>query len=162
MKFNPLLIVTGSCISGILAIAPLVSSAQIAQANAAGSSAQAIQAIQISQAGQEASGHRGMRQAFDQLDLPPEQQTQLVNLRRDSRSQIQAILQPEQRQQFITAWQQGGGFRDAVAAMNLTDAQQQQIQEVFQSSRTQARALLTESQRQELRQILQERLDKAF
>ncbi|MBW4468742.1 MAG: hypothetical protein KME07_25225 [Pegethrix bostrychoides GSE-TBD4-15B] len=159
MKFNPLLIVTGGCISGILAIAPLVSSAQIAQANAAGSSAQAIQ---ISQAGQEASDHRGMRQAFEQLDLTPEQQTQLVNLRRDSRSQIQAILQPEQRQQFITAWQQGGGFRDAVAAMNLTDTQQQQIQEVFQSSRTQARALLSESQRQELRQILQEHLDKAF
>ncbi len=154
MKFNPLFVLVGGCIAGILAVTPLLAQTQMAQANAAGSSIQTAEAPK--------SDHRGLRQAFEQLNLTPEQQSQFDSLRRDSRSQVEAILQPEQRQQFITTWQQGGGFRDAIAAMNLTDTQRQQMREMFQSKRSQARALLTDPQRQDLRQLLQDRLDHAL
>ena len=107
------------------------------------------------------SADHPLQQAFDRLNLTPAQQTQFSSLRRETRAQMQSILQPAQRQQFLASWQQGSSFRDSVAAMNLTDGQRQQMRELFQSTRAQARTLLTDSQRQELRELIQKRLDQA-
>jgi periplasmic protein CpxP/Spy len=148
MKFNPLVILAGGCVAGLLTITPF-----IAQANSAGSLAQSAPA---------ASADRPLQQAFDRLNLTPAQQTQFSSLRRDTRTQMQSILSAAQRQQFLTSWQQGSSFRDSVAAMNLTDGQRQQMRELFQSTRAQARTLLTDSQRQELRELIQNRLDQAL
>ena len=156
MKFNPSVLLAGGCIAGLLAITPF-----IAQANSVGSRTQTAQAPQVAPASSQiASADRTpLGEISDQLDLTADQQAQIANLRRNTRTQIQSILQPNQRQQFLTAWQQGSSFRDSVAAMNVTAEQRQQLREVAQSTRSQARALLTDAQRQELRQLIQDRLD---
>jgi periplasmic protein CpxP/Spy len=141
LLLKPLLITSG--IVGILALS-LTLTPHIAQADSSAVSPSSMTAV------------------IDQLELTPDQETQLAALRRDTRSQIQAIVQPNQRQQFKTTWQQGSSFRESVSAMNLTPDQRQQVRSLLQSTRQQAKAILTESQRQELKQILQERLDSAL
>jgi len=150
MKFRPSLLLTGGCIAGLLAITPFM-----AQANSVGSAAPVSPATS-----QIASADRTpLWEISEQLNLTAEQQAQIANLRRNTRTQIQSILRPDQRQRFLTAWQQGGSFRDSMAAMNVTAEQRQQMRELAQSTRSQARALLTDAQRQELRQLIQDRLD---
>lgn len=157
MQFKPLLksslkpaLITSGCVAGLLALT-LTLAPRIAQADAPTplSSGPVLASAPIVE-------------ALDQLNLTADQEAQLTALRHDTRSQLQAIVQPNQRQQFKTTWQQGQSFQESVAAMNLTPEQRQQIKAIFQSSRQQAKAVLTEPQRQQLKQLLQERLDEAL
>lgn len=87
------------------------------------------------------------------IELTQQQQNQLEQINRNTRSEIEAILTPEQREQFQAAFEQGRGMRSAIAALNLSPEQQTQVREVMLSARTQREALLTSEQKQQLQEL---------
>jgi periplasmic protein CpxP/Spy len=95
---------------------------------------------------------------FAQLELSPTQESQMTQIRRQTRSQIQQIIRPEQRNQFKAMLEQGEGLRQAIAAMNLSADQRAKLREVFQATRAQVSGTLTPAQKQQIKQGLQTRL----
>ncbi len=159
MKFNPLYGLVGGCLVGALALTPFMAKADMFQANL--TAAHAV-ATQLAEATPQDHSLPPFLTALDELNLTADQEAQLSTLRRETRTQLEAVIQPEQRQQFKTTLQQGGSFRQAVNAMNLTLNQKQQVRSIFQSARQEGAAVLTPAQRQELRQLIQERFDRAL
>jgi periplasmic protein CpxP/Spy len=96
--------------------------------------------------------------ALEQLDLNPDQETQLSTIRRNTRTQLEQIVNAEQQEIFKTKMSQGSTLREAIAAMNLSEDQRTQVRTILQSSRQEASAVLTPEQRQTIRATLQERL----
>ncbi|MBW4519292.1 MAG: Spy/CpxP family protein refolding chaperone [Scytolyngbya sp. HA4215-MV1] len=92
------------------------------------------------------------------INLTPQQQAQLTQIRTQTRSQIQQILSTEQRNQFKSALEQGQGLQPAIAAMNLTPTQKTQLREVFRNARTQMSSTLTPEQKQQLLRNLRSQL----
>lgn len=64
-------------------------------------------------------------------------QSEQRDQKRQERKQIEAVLTPEQAQQFKTKVQQGEKTRQALASLNLTDAQKSKIQAILKASRGQ-------------------------
>lgn len=161
MRFNPLYGLVGGCLVGTLAFLPLMAKADMFQANHTAAHAAPTQ---LAEATPQAMSQAlpSLIAALDQLNLTADQEAQLSAIRRETRTQLEAVVQPEQRQQFKTTLQQGGSFRQAVNAMNLTPDQKQQLKSIFQSARQQGATVLTTAQRQELRQLIQQRLDRAL
>lgn len=105
------------------------------------------------QVGQRAG--RGMGKLGVQLSA--EQQAQMEQIRNETRTQIEAVLTPEQRQQFEQAVTQNGQRRrGAMAALNLSEAQRTQISQIMQSSKERVTAVLTPEQRQQIEQRMQQ------
>lgn len=98
--------------------------------------------------------YQGKRAA---LELTQQQRTQMEQIHRNTRSQMEAILTPEQKQQFQAALEQRRGMRGAIAAMNLSPEQQTQLRNIMQSARTQKDAILTSEQKQQLQEWRSER-----
>lgn len=107
--------------------------------------------------------HHSMRH-LNFLNLTSDQQTQMDQIREDTRSQIEAILTPDQRAQL----QRERDNRDAPRpnadrgmhrlfdTLNLTDDQRSQIETVIRSSKARMDAILTPEQRQQLQQHRQQ------
>ncbi|KJH70120.1 hypothetical protein [Aliterella atlantica] len=91
------------------------------------------------------------------IQLTEQQKAQMQSIREQTGSQIQAILTPEQRQQFQAAMGSGQKRRSAFADMNLSEQQKTQIREIMQSAKTQAEAVLTPAQRQQLQTIREQK-----
>lgn len=91
------------------------------------------------------------------LELTQQQRTQMEQIHRNTRSQMEAILTPEQKQRFQAALEQRQGMRSAIAAMNLSPEQQTQLRNIIQSARTQKDAILTSEQKQQLQEWRSER-----
>lgn len=161
MKFNPLYGLVGGCLVGALALLPLMAKADMLQANQTAVTAVPTQLAEATPQGM-SQALPPLLAALEDLDLTADQEAQLSTIRRETRTQLEAVVQPEQRQQFKTMLQQGGSFRQAVNAMNLTPDQKQQVRSIFQSARQQGAMVLTTAQRQELRQLIQQRLDRAL
>jgi periplasmic protein CpxP/Spy len=85
------------------------------------------------------------------IELTQSQENQFAQLRSQVRSQIEAILTPEQIAQFKASLEQRQGLRAAIASMNLSQNQKQDLRRIFQSSRTQVNSTLTPEQKQQLR-----------
>ncbi|MCL6435936.1 MAG: hypothetical protein K6T90_17340 [Leptolyngbyaceae cyanobacterium HOT.MB2.61] len=96
------------------------------------------------------------------VNLSPQQENQLSQIRNQARNQIQSILTPEQRNQFIAALQTGQSFRAAIAVMNLSPDQQTQLRTVFQSACKQMADVLTPQQKQQFMQNVRSRLMQSF
>ncbi|NEP19997.1 MAG: hypothetical protein F6J97_24435 [Leptolyngbya sp. SIO4C1] len=90
-----------------------------------------------------AGGDRGH---FEQLNLTEAQSTQIEAIRSDTRSQIEAVLTPEQQ----ASLDDSESFRRGLKALDLSDDQRSQIRSIHASSREQIEAVLTEEQRQQL------------
>jgi Spy/CpxP family protein refolding chaperone len=99
------------------------------------------------------------------LNLTPDQQAQMEQIRQNTRSQIDAILTAEQRAQLQRERENRGtpqagehrGMRHLpFDSLNLTDEQRSQIETVMRSSREQMDAILTPEQRQQLQQHRQD------
>ncbi len=94
----------------------------------------------------------GFGRQTEQLDLTAEQKTKMEQLQQSTRSQIEAILTPEQRQkfqQFASERQSNTGDR---SALNLTAEQKIQLQTIRQQQMAQFRAVLTPEQQAQLQQ----------
>ncbi|MBD2461594.1 Spy/CpxP family protein refolding chaperone [Oscillatoria sp. FACHB-1407] len=99
-------------------------------------------------------------QVLEELDLTPDQQTQLAQIRENTRSELEALLTPDQREQFRTTLQNGSSFRSAVRSMNLSEDQRTQLRSIFQSTQEQVTAILTEEQRQQVRELIRSRMQQ--
>jgi len=92
----------------------------------------------------DARSHRGAN--FEQFDLTEAQASQIAAVRAETRSQIEALLTPEQRSAFESSEMGPRGLR----SLDLTDEQRSQIRTIREDSREQMSAILTEEQRQTL------------
>ena len=89
-------------------------------------------------------GHR-----FEQLDLTEAQSSQIEAIRTETRSQMEAVLTPEQRETLADSDSLKAGLR----ALDLTDEQRDQIRSLKEDSREQIGAVLTDEQRQQLSEM---------
>lgn len=99
---------------------------------------------------------RGPGHGFDKLNLTADQSSKIEAIRTDTRSQIQAVLTPEQQ----TAVEGSGNHREAWRQLNLSDAQRSQMQAIREASKIKIDAVLTAEQRQQLAQMHQNRGDR--
>ncbi|MES1026340.1 hypothetical protein ABN584_25925 [Gloeocapsa sp. BRSZ] len=106
------------------------------------------------QVGQRAGAGRMGKMAG--IKLSAEQQAQMEQIRNEARTQIEAVLTPEQRQQWQAATQNGQRQRGAMASLNLSEAQRTQIRQIMQSSKERVTAVLTPEQRQQIKQRMQQ------
>lgn len=91
------------------------------------------------------------------IELTEQQKAQMQAIRKNTSAQIQAILTPQQRQQFQAAMGSGQKRRSAFMDMNLSDQQKSQIREIMQSAKAQAEAVLTPEQRQQLQTVREQK-----
>lgn len=101
--------------------------------------------------GQIAYGEMGNR---DRLNLTPAQQAKIAELRAATRSQIEAVLTPEQRQKFsqLTAQRQAVRQGGKGMMMNLTTDQRSRLKAIRESNQAQFKAILTPTQQAQLPQ----------
>ena len=109
-----------------------------------------------------AQAQRQDRGPYAGLDLTQEQRDKIAQIRRETRSQIDALLTPEQQEQLKALrqnnrQQQREAFRAAREAVNLSDTQIAQMREIRKSARAEIQAILTPQQQEQLRQNMQER-----
>lgn len=87
------------------------------------------------------------------LQLTQEQKAKMAEIRNNTRSQIEAILTPQQKEQLKAAMQEPRQRRrETFAALNLTPEQQTQMRQIRQSAKSQFEAVLTPEQRQQMQQ----------
>ncbi|MBD3880327.1 Spy/CpxP family protein refolding chaperone [Phormidium tenue FACHB-886] len=91
------------------------------------------------------------------LNLTADQQTQLLQIRQDARTQLEALLTPEQRSQVQTALAQGDALPTLIQSLNLTESQRTQGWQILGNSRQQAESVLTAEQEQRIRQFFRDR-----
>lgn len=90
---------------------------------------------------------------LERLQLTQEQRAKMDEIRRNTRSQIEAILTPQQREQLKAAMQEPRqNKRQAFAALNLTPEQKAQMRQIRQSAKSQFKAVLTPEQLQQMQQ----------
>jgi Spy/CpxP family protein refolding chaperone len=95
----------------------------------------------------EHSGRPGGHMArFDKLNLTADQKTKLEQLHATTRTQMDAVFTPEQRQQAKLRQEQHRAMGDKWKSLNLTVEQKAKIKEIRQSSKTQFNAILTPEQ----------------
>ncbi|OUL37445.1 P pilus assembly/Cpx signaling pathway, periplasmic inhibitor/zinc-resistance associated protein [Nostoc sp. T09] len=104
---------------------------------------------------------------WQQLGLTDAQKSQIQAIRRDTRTQMEAVLTQEQRDQIkaqFQARQAQRGQRQAgqqpgqrpkggFAALNLTEAQKAQMKQIMQSSQQKIQAVLTPEQQAKFQQL---------
>jgi periplasmic protein CpxP/Spy len=95
---------------------------------------------------------RGARR-FEQLGLTQAQRDKMAEIRRNTRTQVEAVLTPEQRQQLAAARESRQRRREAMASLNLTPEQKTRLQQIRQSAKSQFDAVLTPEQRQKLQEF---------
>lgn len=95
---------------------------------------------------------QGNRQGENWLELTPEQQTQLEQIRQEERSQIAQILTADQKARVQEARANGQNPREIFQSLDLTDEQRSQIRAIHESSRSQMEEILTPEQLQKLRE----------
>lgn len=91
---------------------------------------------------------------FDRLGLSAEQRSQIQGIMQQSRSQMAAILTPEQRQRWEAA-KNSGNKKAAMRELNLTTEQRSQMRAIKDSTKQQINAVLTPEQRTQLEQFKQ-------
>ena len=110
----------------------------------------------------------GKKGRFERLGLSEQQKTQMQEIRRNTRAQMEAILTPEQKQQLQAAKQarqgqpreqtgQGQRSKKGFASLNLTEEQKTKMREIRESEKNQIQGILTPEQRQQLQQFQQNR-----
>lgn len=143
MKFKLIAVLVGGAVAGALAFLPFSVKAEAPNGLA-----------QVPPIGEE--------HPFEELNLSPEQEEQLAQIRQETRAQIEDVLSAEQRQQFRTTFEEGRTFREAVAAMNLSEEQKAELRSIFQAARQKAATILTPEQRQHLRERMLSRLGERW
>lgn len=92
-------------------------------------------------------------QAFQQLNLNPAQQQQILQIRQNARDQImQQLLNDSQRQQLKSALKSGKSMREAMAVISLPTSTRSQVRALYRSAYEQMAGILTDQQKNQLRQ----------
>jgi Spy/CpxP family protein refolding chaperone len=104
-----------------------------------------------------AQANRQDRQSkWDNLNLSEEQKQQLRQIQEETRAQMQALLTPEQQEQFKTAMQNRQGSRSGKTALNLSEEQKAQMRQIMEAKKSRMQAILTPAQQQQLEQMRQQ------
>jgi periplasmic protein CpxP/Spy len=104
-----------------------------------------------------AQANRQDRQGkWDKLNLSAQQQEQLRQIQEETRAQMQAILTPEQQEQFNTARQNRQGSWSGKTALNLSEEQKVQMRQIMEAKKSRMQAILTPAQQQQLEQMRQQ------
>ena len=104
---------------------------------------------------------------WEKLNLSDQQKAQLRQIHNDTRTQIQAVLTPDQQAQLKTLMQnrqgqnhQAGqahqGRQSLWASLNLTDAQKAKIKAIREAQKPRMQAVFTPEQQQQLQQMRQQ------
>lgn len=146
MKLKPLSLLAGAIALTVTAI-PFAVQAQM-------TSSSPLQIAQMPGRG------RGMKAAWERLNLTAVQKAQMQTIRSNTRNQIQAILTPEQKAKLADAKQarqagQGQRGPKGWANLNLTEQQKTQMRQIRESSKEQMLAILTPEQRQQMEEMRQ-------
>jgi len=89
------------------------------------------------------------------IQLTPQQQTRIEEIRGNVRKQIEEVLTKDQRTQIKTAMQSGKSGREAFQGLTFSQKQQTQLQQIMVSSQQQMEAVLTSDQKAELARLRQ-------
>lgn len=90
------------------------------------------------------------------IQLTPQQQTKIEQIRGNVRKQIEEVLTKDQRTQIKTAMEAGKPAREAFGALKFSPQQQTQLQQIMVSSQQQMEAVLTADQKAELARLRQQ------
>jgi periplasmic protein CpxP/Spy len=90
------------------------------------------------------------------IQLTPQQQTKIEQIRGNVRKQIEQVLTQDQRTQIKTAMEAGKPPREAFGALKFSPQQQTQLQQIMVSSQQQMEAVLTSDQKAELARLRQQ------
>lgn len=93
----------------------------------------------------------------EQLDLSAEQQADIEALRSQVRTQVEAVLTPDQQTQLSTAFDSGEVF-GVLRDLDLDADQRDQLRSIMWSAHDQASTILTDAQRDELRTMMHDRM----
>ncbi|HBE19035.1 MAG TPA: hypothetical protein DEG17_16775 [Cyanobacteria bacterium UBA11149] len=99
-------------------------------------------------------GHPGLAE----LNLTPEQQSKLDQMRDNVDSQIEGILSPQQQQRFQRVRELRQELRQEMEALNLTEDQKEQMHSIMRANRDQMADILTDEQKQKLREGMRGRM----
>lgn len=77
----------------------------------------------------------------DKKNLTQAQRAQMEQVKTNARSQVEAVLTPQQQGEFQSAVEDGQKMRSAVASLNLSEEQQTQVNEIMKVSKEQKRAI---------------------
>ncbi len=77
----------------------------------------------------------------DKNNLTQAQRAQMEQVKDNARSQVEAVLTPQQQGEFQSAVEDGQKMRSAVASLNLSEEQQTQVNEIMKVSKEQKRAI---------------------
>jgi periplasmic protein CpxP/Spy len=102
--------------------------------------------------GEHFGGRGGHMGRLDKLNLTAEQKTKLEQLRANTRTQMDTVFTPEQRQQAKLRQDQRRAMGDKWQSLNLTADQKAKLKEIRQSSKAQFEAILTPEQQQQAKQ----------
>lgn len=90
------------------------------------------------------------------IQLTPQQQTKIEQIRGNVRKQIEQVLTQDQRTEIKTAMEAGKPPREAFGALKFSPQQQTKLQQIMVSSQQQMEAVLTADQKAELARMRQQ------
>ncbi|MDB9373461.1 P pilus assembly/Cpx signaling pathway, periplasmic inhibitor/zinc-resistance associated protein [Nodularia sphaerocarpa] len=145
MKLKPLSVLAGAIALTVTAI-PFAAQAQMRSSSP----------LQLAQNAKTKGGQKGAW-GMQRLNLTEAQKAQMQTIKSNTRSQIEAILTPEQKVTLAAAKQagqgQGGQGKKGWANLNLTEEQKTQMRQIRESSKEQMQAVLTPEQRQQMQEM---------
>ncbi len=103
-----------------------------------------------------AGGNQCLKDALQQIGLTDSQRSQIKSQHRQELSQVEAILNGDQQQQFRQALRSDHNLKRALDGLSLTSGQQQQIQTLERGERQQLMGVLNSSQKSQLRQAFRQ------
>jgi len=113
--------------------------------------------IAQAQLGQSPTGQIQKQRKFAGVELTETQKTQLNEIHRNARSQIEKVLTSEQRRQLESGRETSNKGRTAFADMNLSQTQKARIQSIMRSAKTRTDAILTPEQREQVQRNMEQR-----
>ncbi|MBW4663713.1 MAG: hypothetical protein KME01_05840 [Chroococcus sp. CMT-3BRIN-NPC107] len=102
------------------------------------------------QLGQSRSGETQNQAKFAGVELTETQRNQLMEIRRNTVSQIETVLTSEQKRQLRASREGGKKQQNVFADINLSQTQKSQIQSIMRSSKNRADAIFTPKQKQQI------------
>lgn len=145
MKFKNLSLIAGAFALSLTAVPFSVKAETTSNAPVRLGQTQPTQPTQPTKPAQQSGG----------IQLTPEQQTQIEQIRGNLLKQVDQVLTKEQRTQIQTAIQSGKSQREAFAAV-ITPKQRTQLQQIMLSSQQQMEAVLTSEQKAQLARLRQQ------
>lgn len=108
------------------------------------------------QLGQSRLGESQNQARLAGVELTDTQRNQLTEIRRNTLSQIESVLTPEQKRQLRASRAGGEKQQNVFADINLSQAQKSQIQSIMRSSKNRADAIFTPKQKQQIQRNVEQ------